>query len=146
MNSIKKILIRFGKQSLSNIVGTITDTFVLWLCSHYFFNGFAAENILSPFISFECANLVNFIFAIKFVFKDRITESRFKTILKRYLTYNTSYIATFLIKIILLLEIQAITQLDIVWCNLIALGITGILNFIISDKVIFKPKRNDNDL
>ncbi|MBQ7222737.1 MAG: GtrA family protein [Bacteroidales bacterium] len=123
------------------MAGIITDTVVLWICSHLIFNGYAAENILSPFISFECANFVNFLVVSRFVFKDRIKGLGFRPLMKRFLAYNASYTATFFLKMVLLLQIQFITKLDVVWCNLIALAITGIINFILNDKVIFKNRK-----
>ena len=35
-----------------------------------------------------------------------------------------------------------ISGLDVVWCNLIALCFSGLLNFLMSDKVIFRKKKN----
>ena len=136
----KETSIRFVKQSISNLAGIITDTVVLWICSHLLFNGYAAENILSPLISFECANFVNFLVVSRFVFKDRIKGLGFKPLMKRFLAYNASYTATFFLKMILLLQVQFITKLDVVWCNLIALAITGFINFILNDKIIFKTR------
>lgn len=138
---MKQGLKRFSKHAVFSIGGTITDTLVLWICSRFLFNGYALENILSPFISFECANLVNFLLSSKFVFGDRNAGLPLRKILMRFLEYNLSYSTTFFIKMGLLLGIQALTKWDVVICNLIAVAITGFLNFFMNDKVIFKKKK-----
>lgn len=139
--TVKKGLLRFSKHFLFSLAGTVTDTFVLWICSRFLFNGYALENILSPFISFECANIVNFLLASKFVFGDRNENLPFKILLARFFEYNLSYSTTFFIKMGLLLGIQAITKWDVVICNLMALCFTGILNYFLNDKVIFRKKK-----
>ena len=133
-----KSIVRFTKHTIFSLAGTATDTLVLWLCSHFLFNGYAMENILAPFISFECANVVNFILSSKFVFGDRNAGLPFRTIFKRFLEFNLSYTTTFFAKMVLLLAVQALTKWDVVICNLLALCATGILNFFLNDKVIFK--------
>lgn len=135
-----KSIIRFTKHTIFSLAGTATDTLVLWLCSHFLFNGYALENILAPFISFECANVVNFLISSKFVFGDRNAGLSFRHILKRFLEFNLSYTTTFFAKMVLLLAIQAVAGWDVVICNLIALCVTGILNYILNDKVIFKAE------
>lgn len=136
-----KSIVRFAKHTVFSFAGSATDTLVLWVTSHFLFNGYAMENILAPFISFECANVVNFIISSKFVFGDRNEDLPFRTILKRFVEFNLSYTTTFFVKMLLLLPIQAITKWDVVICNLIALGITGIMNYFMNDKVIFKSKK-----
>jgi len=135
---------RFCKHTLFSLAGTATDTFVLWLCSSFFFKGFATENILSPFISFECANLVNYIMSDKFVFGDRTKGLPFIAKFKNYLEYNLSYTTTFFMKLGLLLLIQLISKWDVVWCNLIALCFTGVANFFLNDLLIFRDKIKTN--
>lgn len=138
---MRPVIKRFSKHAVFSLGGTITDTFVLWTCSRFIFNGYGLEYILSPFISFECANIINFLLSSKFVFGDRNKGLPLKQIFTRFLEYNLSYSTTFFIKMGLLLGIQAITKWDVVICNLIAVAITGFLNFFLNDKVIFRKKK-----
>ena len=60
-NRLADLLKRFAEYFSASLLGTIVDTLVLWLCSHFLFNGnYFGRNILSPVISFECAVMVNF--------------------------------------------------------------------------------------
>lgn len=38
-------------------------------------------------------------------------------------------------------QTQAATKLDVVWCNILALLVSGVMNFEINDKVIFRKKK-----
>lgn len=67
----KGVLVRFVKQTLFSLLGTGTDTLVLWLFSHYILTGYAGQYIISPIISFECANIVNFIMNEKVIFRGK---------------------------------------------------------------------------
>jgi len=140
---VKRTFLRFTKHTLFSLIGTATDTLVLWLCSNFIFSGYAGENILSPAISFECANIVNFIVSSRLVWPERMAGKRFKEYLRRFIGYNMSYTTVFFLKMGILLAIQTITKWDVVLCNLIALMIAGIVNFVMNDKVIFK-NRNTN--
>lgn len=137
---MKRTLKRFSKHALYSLIGTATDTLVLWICSDFLFKGYAGENILSPAISFECGNIVNFIVSSKLVWRDRMFGKKFSSYFKRFLGYNLSYTSIFFLKMVLLLVIQFITKWDVVVCNLIALAIAGVANFFMNDKVIFRNK------
>ena len=133
--------IRLAKHSAFSLFGTVTDTIVLWLCSDYLFKGYAGEYLLSPFISFECANLVNFLVSTRFVWMDRIKGKNRLSLFYSYLAYNASCTGVFFFKMLLLLIIERITRLDVVWCNLLALIISGLITFTMNDKVIFRKRK-----
>lgn len=137
-DSFKDRLLRLGKHSLFSLGGTLTDTLVLWACSDLFFSGYVMENIVSPCISFECANVVNFFLSSRIVFRDRNYGLSHKTLFRKFIAYNLTYTTTFFLKMPVLLLFQWLTQWDIVWCNLIALCIIGLVNFFMNDKMIFK--------
>lgn len=141
MNSCSRLIVRYIKFSLSTLVGTGVDTLVLWLCSTFLFHGsYAGENLLSPFISFECAVLTNFTIAYFFVWKDRISQRSLRSFFKHYGGYNLSCTTIFLIKMGVLLLIQYFTKWDVVICNLLALCISGLFNFALNNWVIFRKR------
>ena len=133
--------IRLAKHSAFSLFGTVTDTIVLWLCSDYLFKGYAGEYLLSPLISFECANLVNFLAATRFVWMDRVKGKNRAALFRSYLAYNASCTGVFFFKMLLLLIIERITKFDVVWCNLLALLISGLITFTMNDRVIFRKRK-----
>lgn len=133
--------IRLSKFSGFTLLGTMVDTLVLWLCSDYLLNGYVGEYIISPLISFEAANLTNYLVSTRFVWKDRMKGCSRSLFWKKYAVYNASNSMVFFIKMGVLLLIQAATKLDVVWCNILALLVSGLMNFEINDKVIFRKKK-----
>ena len=139
---LKDLLKRFAGYFSSSLLGTTIDTLVLWLCSHYLLEGtYFTRNILSPVISFECAVLTNFCCAYFFVWKDRVSERTAGSFFRHYGAFNLSCTGTFLVKLGLLQLVVLITGLDVVICNLIALCFSGLLNFTLTETVIFKRKK-----
>ena len=67
------ILKRIPKFIIGNVLGTLADTLVLWVFSHFVFSGYVGEVIISPIISFECAVLVNFLVSYHYTWKDRVS-------------------------------------------------------------------------
>ena len=71
---IKGVFTKIVKYIVTTLLGTITDTVVLWCLAHYVFGDSHFEQyIVSPCISFECAVFVNYLTAYFYVWKDRIT-------------------------------------------------------------------------
>lgn len=130
--------LRIPKYVLVNAAGTVVDTAVLWLVSHHIFHSFAGEYLLSPFISFECAVLFNFICSFFLIWKDRMDIGNARTFMSRYLLYNLSCTMTFLLKMGLLLFFKFLFGWDVIICNLTALCVSGVVNFMMSDRVIFR--------
>ena len=129
---------RLGKHTLFSLLGTATDTLVLWFFSSVVFKSYVGEYVISPLISFECATLVNFLSSSKLVWRDRMAGQSFVSYLKHFLKFNASYAGVFFLKMILLLGLERLTRWDVVWCNLIAVTICGFINFFMNEKVIFK--------
>lgn len=130
--------LRIPKYVLVNAAGTVVDTAVLWLVSHHIFHSFAGEYLLSPFISFECAVLFNFICSFFLIWKDRMDIGNARTFMSRYLLYNLSCTMTFFLKMGLLLFFKFLFGWDVIICNLTALCVSGVVNFVMSDRVIFR--------
>ena len=139
-----KVLKRYLKFMGTGVVGTIVDTLVLWLLSDYIFTeGYWGEYIISPLISFECAVTVNYMISYFYVWKDRTRkrpDASVKTFFKLYGAYNLSSSSVFLLRLGAMLLIENFTGLDVVICNLLAMCISGVLNFSIENLLIFKKK------
>ena len=142
MNKTKEwILHRFPKFVAGNLLGTFVDTLVLWVFSHFVFHNYVGKVIISPIISFEFAVFTNFNVSYFLTWKDRISHHSGKSYIMRYGVYNASCTGGFLIKMGLLLLIQALTKWDVVICNLLALCVSGTYNFMMNELVIFKKRK-----
>ena len=129
----------------TGVVGTITDTLVLWLLSDFVFTeGYWGEYIISPMFSFQCAVTVNYVISYFYVWKDRTRkrpDASVKRFFKLYGIYNLSSSVVFLLRLGVMLLIENFTGWDVVICNLLAMCISGIINFSIENLVIFKKNK-----
>lgn len=154
-------VVRFIKFSASTLVGTAVDTAVLWLCAHLWLDGYVGERILAPTISFLAATVANFIVAYFFVWPDRtrsvapdnthsanpdtpvtatpVRHSAFPY-LRLYAAYLLTCIAGFVVKMLFLQLFSVLLAWDVVWCNLLALCFSGLFNFVINDRFVFRKK------
>lgn len=119
------------------------DTVVLWAFSSFVFEKYLGDYIIAPLISFECALTANYINSVLFIWKDRVKGRSRAGQLRKYLIYNASCSAVFLTKMVILLIIERLTGWNVVFCNLAALCISGILNFCLSEWVIFKKRKTE---
>ena len=142
---MRRVLIRYLKFMGTSVVGTIVDTLVLWILSDFIFTkGYWGEYVISPAISFQCALTANFLISYFYVWKDRtaVSGASTKRFFKLYFAYNLSGSAVFLLRLGALLIIEKFTGWDVVICNLLAMCVSGVLNFAINNMVIFKKKKN----
>ena len=63
-----------------------------------------------------------------------------RDMLARFCVYNIATFLVFLVKLALLAGIGSLTGWHPVVCNLLALMLTGIFNFVVQDEAIFKPQ------
>ena len=141
MNKAKELILhRFPRFVAGNLLGTLVDTLVLWVFSHFVFQSYVGKVIVSPVISFEFAVFSNFLFSYNMTWKDRVSHRSGKSFIRHYGAYNASCTGGFLIKMGALLLIQALTKWDVVICNLLALCFSGTYNFTMNELVIFKKK------
>ena len=141
---MRRVLIRYLKFMGTSVVGTIVDTLVLWILSDFIFTkGYWGEYLISPAISFQCALTANFLISYFYVWKDRtvVSGASTKRFFKLFVAYNLSGSAVFLLRLGALLIIEKFTGWDVVICNLLAMCVSGVLNFAINNMVIFKKKR-----
>jgi putative flippase GtrA len=141
MTKLKELILnRIPKFAIGNLLGTLVDTLVLWVFSHFVFQGYVGKVIVSPIISFEFAVFANFLCSYYLTWKDRVPDRSGKSFARHYGAYNVSCTGGFFIKMGVLLSIQAVTKWDVVICNLLALCVSGTYNFVMNELVIFKNK------
>ena len=141
---MRRVLIRYLKFMGTSVVGTIVDTLVLWILSDFIFTkGYWGEYVISPVISFQCALTANFLISYFYVWKDRtaVSGASTKRFFKLHFAYNLSGSAVFLLRLGALLIIEKFTGWDVVICNLLAMCVSGVLNFAINNLLIFKKKK-----
>ena len=141
---MRRVLIRYLKFMGTSVVGTIVDTLVLWILSDFIFTkGYWGEYVISPAISFQCALTANFLISYFYVWKDRtvVSGASTKRFFKLFFAYNLSGSAVFLLRLGALLIIEKFTGWDVVICNLLAMCVSGVLNFAINNLLIFKKKK-----
>lgn len=140
----KKSLKKMAKISsflATNLLGTVVDTLVLWVFSDFVFHNYWGQYYISPLISFECAVTTNFISFYFFTWRDRIKVRTFKRFLKKYVFFNLSSTGVFLFKMLILITLERIFGWDVVICNLVALCVSGVINFVMDEWVIFKKSK-----
>lgn len=132
---------RYLRFMLSTLGGTAVDCVVMWLLAEVFFAGNEAVGLfVAPTVSFECAVLTNYTLAYFFVWSDRIERRSAASFVRRFLPYNVSCVAAFLIKMVPFVLIRHFAGLNVVVCNLLALVFSGLFNFVMNEWVIFRKK------
>lgn len=131
---------KVSKFIVSNALGTVVDTAVLWICSCFIFvdYGYVGEYLVSPLISFEFAVFTNYLCSWFFIWRDRATCYGRSAFARKYLAYNFLSSATFLIKMSILLLLERLFGWNVVICNLVALCLSGCINFAMGEWVIFR--------
>ncbi len=125
---------------ISRTVGTLVDTVVLWILSTYVFTSYIGIYIVAPTISFEFAVISNFLFSYIWIWRRRIPVKNIKIFFSRFLAFNLTAVVGFVIKMSLLLLFARLFGWNVVYCNILALIISGIVNFILAEFVVFKKK------
>lgn len=132
-------ILRYLKFMLSTLAGTAVDCAVMWLLAEKLFTeNEMAQLFIAPSVSFECAVFTNYVLAYFFVWKDRVNDRTLRNFFLRFFPYNVSCIAAFLIKMIPFVLIRHFAGLNVVVCNLLALVVSGLFNFIMNEWVIFR--------
>lgn len=130
---------KYLKFIASRAVGTVVDTLVLWLLSHFIFSGgYWATYIISPCISFEAAVMVNFLCSYYWIWHSRISSNTRRSFWRHFVGFNLSSLVGFVVKMLFLLIFERLFGWSVVVCNLVALCISGVLNFLLFDTVVFR--------
>lgn len=144
MNNRLNVFSKYIKFIASRAIGTLVDTLVLWLCSAYLFGGgYWATYVISPFISFEVATMSNFLCSYYWIWRSRISHRGSRSFWRHFVGFNLSSGAGFVVKMVFLLLFERLFGWSVVVCNLVALTISGVLNYALADSVVFrKPNPN----
>lgn len=122
---------------ISTLGGIAAESVFLWVLSDYVWpNWEFGISILGPTLGFELCLLINFSAVRYFVWRDR------KSSLWRYHVSNASVYG---VKMAFLLPIRYFSGIDIVICNFIAMGLAGLLNFILNDVFVFRKKTEQQE-
>ncbi len=134
------VLVRYVKYLGTSIIGTVVDMLVLWVLSDFVFDdGYGGEYLVSPLISFQCAVLVNYSIFYLYVWQDRVASRRgLGSFFRKYLAYNLSCSGVFLLRFSVMLIVERFTGWDVVVCSLLAMCVSGIINFLLTDNVVFR--------
>jgi putative flippase GtrA len=132
--------VKYIKFITSRLIGTMVDTLILWVLSTYVFTSYIGKYIVAPTISFEFAVFVNFIFSYYWIWSKRLSIKSAKTFITRFALFNISCILGFIVKMVFLLLFERLFGWDVVYCNFLALIISGIVNFLLSEFVVFKKQ------
>lgn len=138
-----KTLIEYSEFVLTRVFGTGVETFILWICSEYLFESYFWVYIFSPVVGFEFAVMSNFLFSYFWIWGARIKNKSFHNFLYRFSLFNLSSITGFLVKMIFLLIFERIFGWNVIYCNLVALLISGLLNFFLADMWVFRNKKSE---
>lgn len=126
---------------LSRALGTGVDTLVLWLVAHFVLGGgYLATYVIAPIISFEAAVMCNFLCSYFWIWRNRITTHNGRSFWRHFVAFNLSSLAGFLVKMLFLLLFERLFGWGVVVCNLVALCISGVLNFVLSESVVFRKR------
>lgn len=137
------VLLRYIRFLGASAAGTAVDMLLLWILSDFVFKEvYWGEYILSPLISFQCAVVVNYTVFYFYVWKDRVASFRsVRFFLRRYLRYNLSCSSVFLLRYGIILLIGKLTSWDVVICSLLAMCVSGIVNFLLTNNLVFRSGR-----
>jgi len=133
---------KFSKFFITNLSGTAIDTAVLFVLKQYVFNSYFGIYIVSPIIGFEVAMFNNFTISYFWIWHKRV-HYNLKDFSKKLIKYNISVSLTFGIRLLIIITVERLTGLDVIYCNFIALIISGLINFTLGEKWVFIHKKKD---
>ncbi len=144
---VREILKKFVMFVLCSGVGTLVDLSIHWLLSSLFFKeSYLWSYWITPLISFEFAVTTNFFIAYHFVWRERISHRDRRSFWRHYAAYNATATGVFFIKLGLMQGFHFLFPVLIpVLCNLLALCLSGFVNFTMSEFVIFAKKKQKED-
>ena len=136
-----KTIVRFIKFAGVGMVAGTVDISLVWVLTKFIFAGYFGQVILSPVISYECSVLVAFAFSWYFIWNDRLSTGGRSEFWKRLAAYNVSNVGIFALRVLLVMMFEKIWDGgNLVIINTVSRILAGLLNFVITDKLIFKKK------
>ncbi|MBO4585726.1 MAG: GtrA family protein [Bacteroidales bacterium] len=149
--SFKEVLTKLLLFMVTSVAGTTVDLLLHWILSYYVFEGnYWGSYWVAPVISFELSTMTNFVIAYYFVWKERITYRGARSFWRHFGAYNAACCGAFAIKIVLMQGLHFLFvslgwfqeySFEPVLCNFIAMAISGLFSFYMSEFVIFNKKK-----
>ena len=131
---------RFAKFVVSRLLGTLVDTLVLWIITRYLFFSYVGQYVVAPAISFEVAMFHNYILSYFYIWHKNIPMKIPRDFFIRLITYNISSLVGFFIKMGFLILLERLFGWDVLICNILALLISGFVNFFIAERIVFRKR------
>lgn len=136
LRSVLLALRKLVRYAFSTIGGISAETVLLWVLAHQVWRGWeVGMHIIAPTLGFELCLLVNYATAKYFVWRDRNSS-----LWRFHLSNATVYV----FKMVFLLALHYFTGIDIVLCNLVAMSIAGLINFVLNDRIVFRIIYDDH--
>ncbi|QGY46415.1 GtrA family protein [Maribellus comscasis] len=130
---------RYLKFALNGILGTAVETIVLWVLSNFIFHNYIGNYIIAPTIAFEVELLLKFIISYYWIWNKKISRgNEHKSFISQFLQYNFFLTFGFIVRMGLLLGFEKIFGWDVIICNLVAGALSGSLNFLFAEKIVFR--------
>lgn len=134
-------MVRFIKFAGVGLVAGTVDISLVWVLTKFIFGGYYGQMVVSPVISYECSIIVGFVFSWYFIWNDRLSTGGRSEFWKRLATYNVSNVGIFALRVLLVMMFEKIWDGgNLVIINTVSRILAGLLNFVITDKLIFKKK------
>ncbi len=131
------MLVKITKFTIRGIAGAVVDTSVLWVLTTFLFHSYFTTYILAPSISYEVGILFAYIICYFWIWNHRVHHNR-KDFFRRIPAYNIAALVSFGVKMVMLITVERIFHFHVVICNLLALSVSGSINFFASEMIIFK--------
>ena len=143
MGRAKTFLINQGKYACATSLGAVVEMAIRWLLAHVIVKNtsFSGKDSLSILIASEIAILVNFTTAYFFVWRDRITKRSPRSYFRHYLAFALTANILMVLKVALALFFKDLFRWAVVICDFVALIISGTVNFVLNEMVIFKDRK-----
>ena len=135
---------KFVQYTFTTLIGSAAEIGLVWIFEHIIFadcyRGW--QKLLSLAVGFEVKVLINFTNCYLFVWKDRIAAGRsVRDYLKRYLQFNASCTTVFFLQMGIAMLLNWLSGWQMAVCDFFALMIAGLVNFAMSEWVIFNRKK-----
>lgn len=131
---------RFAKFVVSRLLGTLVDTLVLWVISRYVFFSYVGQYVVAPAISFEVAMFHNYVLSYFYIWHKNIPLKIPRDFFTRLITYNISSLLGFFVKMGFLILLERLFGWDVLVCNILALLVSGFVNFFLAERVVFRKR------
>lgn len=131
---------RFIKFVMTRLLGTLVDTLVLWILTRYLLFSYVGQYIIAPAISFEVAMFHNYVLSYYYIWNKYVPFRKARDFYTRLVTYNISSLLGFFVKMGFLILLERLFGWDVLICNVFALLISGLVNFFLAERVVFRRR------